>query len=160
MSTYPGKRTLDILVSGAARLALASVMAGVTVATWLEDRGSPLSRQTRVGSHRRPFTIIKFRSMRKQRVTHTGQWLRQTGIDELPQFLNVLRGERSVVGPRPLTGPDIDRPGCGDSGHDWRFGPTQALPGCHNCTRAEALGRASGSTGFASSAKASCSTCN
>ena len=58
-----------------------------------------------------PFTILKLRSMREQRVTRVGRWLRRTGIDELPQFVNVLRGEMSVVGPRPLTQQDVERLG-------------------------------------------------
>lgn len=126
MNSYPGKRTLDILVSGTACIVLAPVVAGVAVATWFEDRGCPLFRQSRIGEYRRPFTIIKFRSMRDCHVTHTGRWLRQSGIDELPQFLNVLRGEMSTVGPRPLTEHDIDRLGWDDPSHNWRF---EAKPG-------------------------------
>jgi lipopolysaccharide/colanic/teichoic acid biosynthesis glycosyltransferase len=126
MNSYPGKRTLDILVSGTACVALGPVIAGVAVATWLEDRGSPLFRQSRIGEQRRPFTIIKFRSMRNQNLTHIGRWLRQSGIDELPQFFNVLRGEMSAVGPRPLTAHDIDRLGWRGPSHNWRF---EAKPG-------------------------------
>jgi lipopolysaccharide/colanic/teichoic acid biosynthesis glycosyltransferase len=129
MNSYPGKRTLDILVSGAACVALGPLMAGVAMATWLEDRGSLLFRQARIGAHRRPFTIIKFRSMRDHHVTRTGQWLRETGIDELPQFLNVLRGEMSAVGPRPLTEHDIDRLSWGDPDHDWRFETKPGITG-------------------------------
>lgn len=123
---YAGKRTLDLLVAGAACAAFAPLVAGVAVATWLEDSGSPLFAQSRVGRQRAPFTIFKLRSMRKQRVTRVGRWLRRTGIDELPQFVNVLRGEMSIVGPRPLTQQDVDRLGWHAPSHDWRF---SVLPG-------------------------------
>jgi undecaprenyl phosphate N,N'-diacetylbacillosamine 1-phosphate transferase len=126
MNSYPGKRTLDILVSGSACIVLVPLLAGVTVATWFEDCGPPLFRQPRIGEHRRPFTIIKFRSMRACHITRIGRWLRQSGIDELPQFLNVLRGEMSTVGPRPLSEQDIDRLGWSDPSHNWRF---EAKPG-------------------------------
>jgi lipopolysaccharide/colanic/teichoic acid biosynthesis glycosyltransferase len=86
---YAGKRALDLLVAGTACAALAPLVAGVAVATWLEDSGSPLFEQARVGRQRHPFTILKLRSMRGQRVTRVGRWLRHTGIDERPQFVNV-----------------------------------------------------------------------
>ena len=108
---YTGKRTLDLLVAGTACAAFAPLVAGIAVASWLEDSGSPLFAQPRVGRQRHPFTILKLRSMREQRVTRVGRWLRRTGIDELPQFVNVLRGEMSVVGPRPLTQQDVERLG-------------------------------------------------
>ncbi len=126
MSSYPGKRTLDVLISGSACVALAPLMAGVTLATWLEDRGSPLFHQERVGQRREPFTILKFRSLRGGVPTRVGRWLRETGIDELPQFANVLRGEMSVVGPRPLTASDVQRLGWDSPQQDWRF---QGRPG-------------------------------
>ena len=118
---YAGKRTLDLLVACTACAAFAPLMAGLAVATWLEDSGSPLFAQSRVGRQRSPFTILKLRSMREQRVTRVGRWLRRTGIDELPQFVNVLRGEMSVVGPRPLTQQDVERLGWHQPPHDWRF---------------------------------------
>ena len=73
------------------------------------------SRNRASGGERHPFTILKLRSMREQRVTRVGRWLRRTGIDELPQFVNVLRGEMSVVGPRPLTRQDVERLGWHDA---------------------------------------------
>lgn len=126
---YPGKRALDVLVAGTACAAFAPLVAGIAVATWLEDSGSPLFAQSRVGRERHPFTILKLRSMREQRVTRVGRWLRRTGIDELPQFVNVLRGEMSVVGPRPLTQQDVDRLGWRDSPHDWRFAANPGITG-------------------------------
>ena len=126
---YAGKRALDLLVAGTACAAFAPLVAGVAVATWLEDSGSPLFAQPRVGRQRQPFTILKLRSMREQRVTRVGRWLRQTGIDELPQFVNVLRGEMSVVGPRPLTPEDVERLGWHESDEDWRFAANPGITG-------------------------------
>jgi lipopolysaccharide/colanic/teichoic acid biosynthesis glycosyltransferase len=121
-----GKRTLDLMAAGTACVAFAPLAAGIALAIWLEDGGSPLFLQTRIGYQRRPFTVFKFRTMRDEKVTHVGRWLRQTGLDELPQFINVCAGEMSVIGPRPLTARDIQRLGWGHPDHDWRF---EAKPG-------------------------------
>jgi len=126
---YSGKRALDVLAAGAACAVFAPAAAAVTLATWLEDGGPPLFLQTRVGRRRQPFTIFKFRSMRNQQVSRVGRWLRRTGIDELPQFLNVCRGEMSVVGPRPLTGDDLQRLGWTEARTDWRFAVKPGITG-------------------------------
>ena len=143
---YTGKRAFDVAVAGAACLAFAPLAAGVAIANWLEDGGPALFSQPRVGQHRRSFTILKFRTMREQEVTRVGHWLRRTGIDELPQFLNVLRGEMSVVGPRPLTQADVQRLG-------WeRLNATGASPcvpasqGFHSCSPAAVRALRSGWT--------------
>ena len=128
-SSYPGKRALDLAVAGTACLAFAPIVAGIAIAVTLEDGGSPLFSQPRIGRGRHPFTILKFRSMRENRITRVGEWLRRTGIDELPQFINVCRGEMSVVGPRPLTANDIDRLGWADTRQDWRFDAKPGITG-------------------------------
>lgn len=107
------KRALDILVAGAGLLLLAPLLLLIACAVRLDSPGPALFRQERVGRRGRPFQIIKFRSMRTApggpqitvsgdaRVTRVGALLRASKLDELPQLVNVLRGEMSLVGPRP-----------------------------------------------------------
>jgi lipopolysaccharide/colanic/teichoic acid biosynthesis glycosyltransferase len=103
------KRLLDIAIALPLAVLLAPVMAIVAVAVWL-DVGSPvLFRQVRPGLHGAPFTLVKFRTMRggsaqsdEQRLTRLGRSLRAASLDELPELWNVLRGDMSLVGPRPL----------------------------------------------------------
>ncbi len=108
------KRVFDLAVGGIALVALAPVM--VVVAVMVRKRlGTPvLFRQLRPGLNGQPFEMIKFRTMRDavgpegapltdaERLTSFGLWLRGTSLDELPELWNVLRGEMSLVGPRPL----------------------------------------------------------
>ena len=129
MQSYLGKRTFDLIAAGTACLIFAPLATVIAIATWSEDGGSPLFMQTRVGHERRPFTVFKFRTMRDQKVTRVGRWLRQTGLDELPQFINVWRGEMSVIGPRPLTDEDVRRLGWADRDHDWRFAARPGITG-------------------------------
>jgi Undecaprenyl-phosphate glucose phosphotransferase len=110
------KRTLDVAISSAALVALSPLLAAIAAAIRLSDRGPVLYRQRRMGLDGRPFDILKFRSMRvgaeedtgptwaqpdDPRRTRLGRLLRQWSLDELPQLWNVLRGEMSLVGPRP-----------------------------------------------------------
>jgi lipopolysaccharide/colanic/teichoic acid biosynthesis glycosyltransferase len=129
MPAYPGKRTLDLVAACAACVTLAPLVVGIAIATWAEDGGAPLFLQTRVGCGRRPFTVVKFRTMAQQRVTRVGAVLRRTGLDELPQFINVWRGEMSMVGPRPLTPADVVRLGWHGNTHDWRFAVPPGITG-------------------------------
>ncbi len=127
--SYPGTRAFDLAAASAACLAFAPLAAGIALTSWLEDGGPTLFAQSRVGRHRQPFMILKFRSMREGRVTRVGSWLRRTGVDELPQFVNVIRGEMSVVGPRPLLEEDVQRLGWSGSQHDWRFAVRPGITG-------------------------------
>ncbi|MET0266198.1 MAG: TIGR03013 family XrtA/PEP-CTERM system glycosyltransferase [Duganella sp.] len=110
------KRGFDLLASGAIALAALPVMLLAALAIRLEDGGPVFYQQERVGRDNRLFKVLKFRSMRidaegdgqprwatqdDPRVTMVGHWLRKLRIDELPQMLNVLRGDMSFVGPRP-----------------------------------------------------------
>lgn len=120
-SAYRGKRVLDVTLAASACFVFAPAIALITCAIWLEDRGSPFFTQTRVGKGRKTFRILKFRTMRAGAVTRVGHWLRRTGLDEVPQFVNVCRGDMSIVGPRPLTLEDITRLDWSSEYHDWRF---------------------------------------
>jgi exopolysaccharide biosynthesis polyprenyl glycosylphosphotransferase len=110
------KRVMDMVGSAAALLLLSPLMMLVTLAIRLESKGSVFYAQTRVGLDGRPFPCLKFRSMRVDaeaetgpvwataddpRKTRVGEFIRRTSLDELPQFINVLLGEMSLVGPRP-----------------------------------------------------------
>jgi Undecaprenyl-phosphate glucose phosphotransferase len=109
------KRTIDILLAGIALIGLIPILALVAIAIKLETPGPIIFRQTRHGFNGKPFQILKFRTMTvledgasvnqaqriDKRVTLVGKWLRRTSIDELPQLINVLKGEMSIVGPRP-----------------------------------------------------------
>jgi lipopolysaccharide/colanic/teichoic acid biosynthesis glycosyltransferase len=129
MQHYYGKRILDLIAAAIACVVFAPLAALIALAIWLEDGESPLFLQTRIGHQRQPFTVFKFRTMRDQRVTRVGGCLRQTGLDELPQFINVCTGDMSVSGPRPLTARDIDRLGWGHLDHDWRFAAKPGITG-------------------------------
>jgi lipopolysaccharide/colanic/teichoic acid biosynthesis glycosyltransferase len=110
-------RALDVAVAGAGLIVASPILAAAAVASKLDDPGgSILYRQTRVGKDGRDFELLKLRTMVEgaeklgagfavdegdTRITRVGRFLRRTSIDELPQLWNVLRGDMSLVGPRP-----------------------------------------------------------
>lgn len=115
------KRLLDVVGSGVGLVMTAPLMAGAAAAIRL-TMGSPVFfRQQRPGLNGAPFYLVKFRTMREprpgedmlrsdgQRITAVGRFLRASSIDELPTLLNVLKGEMSLVGPRPLLMQYLDR---------------------------------------------------
>lgn len=104
----------------------------------LFDWQNPFFLQERLGKFKMPFTIFKLRTMKNGVVTRLGNVLRKTGIDELPQLLNILFLQMSFVGPRPLTQADADRWGWADAYHAKRWnlrpgltGLAQLSPVCH-----------------------------
>lgn len=107
-------RALSLAVAAAGLVLFAPVMLIIAVAVKLESPGPVLFVQSRIGARGRPFNLMKFRTMRpaarrnsewecdnRDRVTRLGRWLRAFRLDELPQFVNVVRGEMNLVGPRP-----------------------------------------------------------
>ena len=109
------KRCFDLLVASGFLLLLSPVLLLAALAVRVSLRGPVIFRQQRMGRHFRPFLIYKFRTMVADaagrgraitvgddpRITPVGRWLRRTKIDEFPQLLNVLKGDMSLVGPRP-----------------------------------------------------------
>lgn len=135
LTTRLAKRLLDLALATACLLVVSPLLLAVAVAIRLDTPGPALFRQTRLGKHRRPFVLCKFRTMyagcpddvhreyvtklltedqppdggrdgvfkleQDARITPVGRLLRRTSIDELPQLINVIRGDMSLVGPRP-----------------------------------------------------------
>jgi exopolysaccharide biosynthesis polyprenyl glycosylphosphotransferase len=127
------KNLMDRLIAAVALVVLSPLLFFVALLIWLSNRGPAIFRQTRVGREGRTFRVWKFRTMytdaedrlaqlvdqnesdgllfkirNDPRVTPVGRFLRRTSLDELPQLVNVLRGEMSLVGPRPLPADDGD----------------------------------------------------
>ncbi|HJX00247.1 MAG TPA: sugar transferase [Terriglobales bacterium] len=113
------KRSFDLFIAVIALLVTVPAMLVIALCVRASVGSPVLFRQRRPGLGGRPFTIYKFRTMRlgeasidtvdQQRITRFGGFLRRTGLDELPQLWNVLRGDMSVVGPRPLLMEYLDR---------------------------------------------------
>ena len=120
---YPGvKRLLDTCAAGLGLVLLSPLFLIVSVLIRLDSRGPVFFRQERAGKGGHPFRIFKFRSMhdtpaparghqsaRDPRITRVGRWLRRLSLDELPQLINVFKGEMSLIGPRPALPYQIER---------------------------------------------------
>jgi lipopolysaccharide/colanic/teichoic acid biosynthesis glycosyltransferase len=117
-------RTADVALAGLGLVLASPLLAGAALAVKLEDGGPVLFRQRRVGKDGRDFELLKLRSMvvdaertgagfavdrGDSRITKVGRFLRRTSIDELPQLWNVVRGDMSVIGPRPTLRYQVDR---------------------------------------------------
>ena len=136
ISTAPVKRALDVCLSMTLLIFLAPVMAMIALAIWLDGPGPLLYLSERIGKRGRPFTCYKFRTMivnadllrselhaknerdgvlfklsNDPRVTRVGRFLRKYSLDELPQLINVIRGEMSLVGPRPPLASEVENYG-------------------------------------------------
>lgn len=118
------KRGADVLVALTVAVVLAPILAAIALAIRLEDRGPAILRQSRVGLGGADFELLKFRTMiadahtmgagwlvaeRDPRITRVGGFLRKWSLDELPQVINVLRGDMSIVGPRPTLRYQVDQ---------------------------------------------------
>jgi lipopolysaccharide/colanic/teichoic acid biosynthesis glycosyltransferase len=118
------KRALDLLVGGSALVLTGPLLALAALAIRMETHGHAVYRQRRVGRDGRPFELFKLRTMVSgaehmgkglavdegdDRITRLGTWLRRTSFDEVPNLINVLRGEMSLIGPRPTVQVQVDR---------------------------------------------------
>jgi lipopolysaccharide/colanic/teichoic acid biosynthesis glycosyltransferase len=118
------KRLLDVAIAGVAMIPAAPILAVAAVAIRLESHGHPIYRQRRVGQGGHQFDVVKLRTMVSgaehigaglavdegdTRITRVGAFLRRTSLDELPNLLNILRGEMSLVGPRPTLQVQVDQ---------------------------------------------------
>jgi exopolysaccharide biosynthesis polyprenyl glycosylphosphotransferase len=142
------KRATDLILISAGLVLISPLLLAVAIAIKLDSRGPILYRQERVGKNGRPFWMYKFRSMCEDadrrlealrarneasgplfkmredpRVTRVGRFIRRWSLDELPQLFNVLRGEMSLVGPRPPIPSEVDKY------EDWQLGRLRAVPG-------------------------------
>lgn len=120
------KTAFDISAAVIGLLVLSPLLLLIILLILCADGRPVLFHQPRLGQGKQLFSVCKFRTMHAGRVTVSGKLLRQTGLDELAQILNILRGEMSVVGPRPLTQEDVQRLGWDDTYHASRW---QLKPG-------------------------------
>lgn len=140
------KRLFDVVISLAALLVLSPLMLAIYAAVRIFDHGPAIFRQVRIGQDCRDFELLKFRSMRMDaeatggysteqndpRITKIGRILRKTSLDELPQLINVLKGDMSIVGPRP----DVPLQQANYSAADWAL-RHRVRPGITGAAQAE-----------------------
>ena len=120
----PLNRALDVAIAGAGLAITSPLLAAAAIAVKLEDRGPVLFKQTRVGKDGEDFELLKLRTMvvgaerqgagyavnrGDSRITRVGRFLRRTSLDELPQLWNVVRGDMSLIGPRPTLRYQVER---------------------------------------------------
>jgi exopolysaccharide biosynthesis polyprenyl glycosylphosphotransferase len=142
------KRSIDLILSIVGLVVLSLLFATLALVIRLDSPGPVFYGQVRVGKDGRPFRVLKFRSMRQDadlrlaevqqlnevsgpmfkirrdpRITRVGGFIRRYSLDELPQLINVVRGEMSLVGPRPPLPAEVERY------EDWQLGRLRALPG-------------------------------
>ena len=118
------RRLFDLVAAAAALVITSPLLLLALIAVPLESRGSPIYRQRRVGLDGREFEVIKLRTMvsgaenlgaglavaeNDERVTRLGALLRRSSVDELPNLINVLRGEMAIIGPRPTVGSQVEQ---------------------------------------------------
>jgi len=115
---YRGKRAFDLVVLAVLAIPAAIIGVGCAIAVKATSKGPVLFTQERVGRDSHAFTVLKFRTMvagenpifpDASRITSAGRWLRRLSLDELPQLVNVGRGEMSIVGPRPTLRYQVER---------------------------------------------------
>ena len=127
-----GRRTQDVILSFGALVVLSPVMLATAIAIVVDDPSAgPIFSQERIGRNGKPFKFYKFRSMCPNaeaklddlldqnemdgpRITRVGRFIRKTSIDELPQLWNILKGDMSIVGPRPALPREVEQDGCNE----------------------------------------------
>ena len=133
------KRGIDLFLSGLGLVILSPVFLSLVIAIKLDSNGPVLFKQERIGIHKTHFNILKFRTMRidtpkdmpthrlknpEQYITRVGSFLRKTSLDELPQIFNIIKGEMSIIGPRPALWNQYDLISERD-----KYGANDVLPG-------------------------------
>ncbi len=122
-------RVFDIIFFFIALMIFAVPTIIISLLLIIRERHSILFRQERIGKDKQPYQILKFQTLINEVPTKTGKILRKTGLDELPQFLNVLKGDMSIVGPRALTKFDIERLAWNDDYHSMRWNIKPGITG-------------------------------
>lgn len=119
-------RLLNLLIAISALLVMSPILLVLPLLIKLDDGGTVFFRQERLGLHKKPFVVWKYRTMRDEEITRIGKYLRLTALDEFLQFFAILRGQMSVVGPRPITQNDVTRLGWDGENYSQRW---QVIPG-------------------------------